>query len=160
MIYPRLLSADFEKLPLVLREFHAALGDRRATGTVAIRHEHPWLARMIGFPAAGSDIPVELHVAAGENQEVWVRWFGKSMRRSVQWADGDVLIEKAGAVRIAFRLSASEAGLRFESQTASVWGIPLPLRMDAWVRGKGASWELDVKIAHVGSYHGMVAPAS
>lgn len=159
MIYPHLLKADFGKLPLVLREFHAAAGQKRAVGTVAIRHERPWLARLVGFPAEGTDIPLRLQVDAAEDREVWTRWFGDSMRRSVQWASGDVLVEKAGPVRIGLRISASATGMRFESKSASLWGIPLPLRMDAWTRADGSSWEVEVTIAHIGSYRGRVAPA-
>lgn len=159
MIYQQLLKADFEKMPLVLREFHAAAGERYATGKVAIRHERHWLARLVGFPAEGTDIPVRLHVSAAENDEVWSRWFGNSMRRSVQWASGDVLVEKAGPVRVYFRIFADSTGMRFESKTARFWGIPLPLRMNAWARGHGSSWEVEVTIAHIGSYRGIVAPA-
>jgi hypothetical protein len=159
MIYPDLLKADFGKLPLVLREFHAVAGERRALGKVAIRHQHPWLARLVGFPEEGTDVPLRLHVAATEDREVWTRWFGDSMRRSVQWASGDLLVEKAGPVRIGLRISAGPAGMRFESRSASLWGIPLPLRMNAWTRGDGSSWEVEVTIAHIGSYRGRVAPA-
>jgi hypothetical protein len=160
VIYPSLLKADYDKLPLVLREFHAAAGERRATGKVAIRHERPWLARLVGFPAAGNDILVRLQVAATENEEVWTRWFGDSKRRTIQWAAGDFLVEKAGPVRIDFHIFADESGMRFESKSASLWGISVPLRIDAWARGAGGAWEIEVTVAHVGSYRGVMAPAS
>jgi hypothetical protein len=159
MIYPRLLKTDFCKLPQVLREFHEAAGEKRAIGTFEIRHQRPWLARLTGFPAEGTDIPVRLHVEATENEEVWTRWFGHSMRRSVQWAAGEFLVEKAGPVRIDFRIFASETGMRFESSAASLWGIPLPLRIHALARGAGSCWEIEVTIAQIGSYRGRMAPA-
>lgn len=159
MIYPRLLKADFLKMPLVLREFHGVAGERRAIGKAAVRHEHPWLARLVGFPAKGTDIPLRLHVDASEDKEIWTRWFGDSMRRSEQWASGDLLVEKAGPVRIDLSVTAGPSGMRFESRSASLWGIPLPLRMQAWTRGDGSSWEIEVTIAHIGSYRGKVAPA-
>jgi hypothetical protein len=159
MIYPHLLKEDFGKLPPVLREFHAAMGERRAIGKVAIRNQRPWLARLVGFPAEGTDIALRLHVAAAEDKEVWTRWFGDSVRRSVQWASCDLLVEKAGPVRIDFHVSADATGIRFESRSASLWGIPLPLRMHAWTRGDGLSWEVEVTIEHIGSYRGRVALA-
>ena len=159
MIYPRLLKDDFGRLPAVLRDFHAAAGERKAVGKMEIRHERPWLARLLGFPAEGADIPVRLHVAAGEEEEVWTRWFGNSMRRTVQRVGGDFLVEQAGPVRIDFHIFASETGMGFESRAASIWGIPLPLRMHAFARGAGSGWELEVTIAHIGSYRGVVAPA-
>jgi hypothetical protein len=115
--------------------------------------------RLVGFPAAGTDIPLELHVAAAEDQEIWTRWFGNSMRRSVQWASGELLFEKAGPVRIGLRVTAGPSGMRFESRSARLWGIPFPLRMIAWTRGDGSSWDVEVTIAHIGSYRGTVAPA-
>lgn len=159
MIYPQLLRADFAKLPAAMREFHAASGERRATGKVAIRHECPWLAWLVGFPAAGSDIPVRLHVSAAENEEVWTRWFGDSKRRTLQRVSGDSLVEKAGPVRIAFRISADQSGMLFQSTAASFWGISIPLRIEAWARGAGLGWELEVTVAHIGSYSGVMTPA-
>jgi hypothetical protein len=159
MIYPELLKVDFEKLPLVLREFHSAMGERWAEGSVVIRHEWPWLARLVGFPRAGANVPVRLHVVAAENEEIWIRWFGNSRRRTTQRVAGGLLVEKAGPLHVEFRIFASETGLRFESHAARLWGIPLPLRMEAWARGGDAGWEVNVRIAHIGSYRGLVAPA-
>ncbi len=160
MIYPLLLKTDFEKLPAVLKEFHAARGERRAVGTMEIRHEHPWIARLARFPAAGVNIPVRLHVVASEDEEVWTRRFGNSAFRSVQWIARDMLIEKAGPVRIDFHVFADENGMRFESRAISFWGIPLPLRSEAWARGNGSAWDIEVTIKHIGSYRGTVAPIS
>ena len=64
---------------------------------------------------------------------------------------------RAGSYRLL--VSASETGMRFESRVVRVWGIALPLRTDAWARGCGSSWEVEVTLEHVGSYRGVVAPA-
>jgi hypothetical protein len=158
VIYPLLLKSDFGKLPPALKVFHAASGERRAAGIVEIRHDHRWIARLARFPAAGVNIPVRLHVTAGEHEEIWTRWFGNSMRRSIQWISGDLLVEKAGPIRIDFHVFADETGMRFESHTVTFWGIPVPLRAAAWARGDGASWEVEVTVQHVGSYRGRIAP--
>jgi hypothetical protein len=47
--------------------------------------------------------------------------------------------------------------MRFESRAARLWGIPLPMRMEAWERGGDSSWEFEVTVAHIGSYRGVVA---
>jgi hypothetical protein len=65
-------------------------------------------------------------------------------------------MEQAGPVRIAFRLRASESGMHFESQRTKLWGLPLPLRIEASVRAMEISWEVEVTIAHVGSYRGIM----
>jgi len=152
-----LLKADFERLPQVLREFHSAPQGGRAKGRVTVRHESRW-ARLMGLPPAGDGIPVLLEVLATERKEVWVRHFGSAVRRSVQTAEGDLMVEAMGPVRIFFRLFADHEGLRFVSERACLWRIPLPLRVVAAARGQESSWEFEVTVGGVGSYRGSMEP--
>jgi len=160
MIYRALLDQDFEKLPAVLRAFHSAPGQRSAVGTMSIHRQNALLAWLIGFPPEGEQVPVKLDVLATEDQETWTRSFNGIVRSSTQWAAGGLLVEQAGPVRIAFRLHASEDGLRFESQRTEIFGIPVPLPVEARAHGGETSWEVEVKIAHVGSYRGVMIPNS
>lgn len=160
MIYRALLEDDFEKLPPALRRFHGAAGTRRATGSATVRHESALLAWLVGFPAAGDRVPLALDVSATEDEETWTRWFGGAMRRSTQRRSGGLLMETAGPLRIGFRISADEGGIRFESRQARLWGIPIPLRVEAMARGGDRSWEVEVRVAHVGWYRGAMTPAS
>ena len=64
MLYPRLLRDDFEKLPKALRLFHSAPGGGRASGTATIRHASGLLARLLGFPPSGENVPLQLEVVA------------------------------------------------------------------------------------------------
>jgi len=159
VIYPQLLRADFDRLPRPLRDFHSGTGHRMASGTVCIRHAS-FLARLLGFPPAGDNIPVKLEVFATEDREVWTRQFGNVSRRSVQWVRGGCLIESAGPVRVHFRVFLSDAGMKFESVRTGVWGIPLPLRISATVRGLESAWEIDVRITAIGSYRGVMEPVA
>jgi hypothetical protein len=158
MIYRALLEEDFEKLPPVLRVFHSAPGQRRAAGTLTIRRQSVVLAWLVGFPQEGEHVPVRLDVFATQDDETWTRSFGGAVRSSTQWASGGLLVEKAGPLRIAFRIHASADGLTFESRRAEVWGIPVPLRVEASARGGETSWEVEVTVAHVGSYRGVMTP--
>jgi hypothetical protein len=157
VLYPQLLQGDFDKLPRALREFHSRPGGGRASGAVSVRHAS-LLARLIGFPASGDRIPMQLEVVAGENEEVWIRRFGDVVRKTIQTQAGDLLLEAAGPLRMFFRVLADETGLRFECQRARLWGIPLPLRVEARARGDDAGWEFEVTVASVGSYRGAVIP--
>jgi hypothetical protein len=156
VIYPQLLKADFDKLPRALRDFHSLAGDRKAAGKVAVQRERGWFARLVGFPQAGENIPARLEVSASQNREVWIRRFGNGVLRSAQWAEGDLLVETAGPLRIYFRVTADVAGLRFESLRARLWGIPVPVRIAATARGGDSAWEFEVKFEHVGSYRGSM----
>ena len=73
-------------------------------------------------------------------------------------AEGNLLLEARGPVRIFFRIFADENGMRFQSQRASFWIIPLPLQVEARVRGDESSWEVDVTVGRIGSYHGALVP--
>lgn len=156
MIYRALLEDDFEKLPAVLRLFHSAPGQRCATGTLSITRQSAFLAWLVGFPREGEHVPVRLDVVATEDEETWTRRFGSVVRSSTQWAAGGLLMEEAGPVRIAFQVRACQGGMSFESRWARVWGIPIPMRIEVAVRGGETSWEVEVRIAHVGSYRGAM----
>jgi hypothetical protein len=159
VLYPQLLKDDFERLPRALREFHSRPGGGRASGTVAVRHVSGVLAKLVGFPASGDHIPTQLEVVSGEKEEVWIRRFGDVVRKSIQTQSGDLLLEKAGPVRVFFRLLAGDGELRFESERVLLWMIPVPLRVEARVRGGESGWEFEVTIAHVGSYRGSMLPS-
>jgi len=158
VIYRRLLKADFDKLPRVLRDFHAIAGGRHAAGTVAVRHINTALARVCGFPPEGDDIPIRLEVSASDSREVWTRRFGDTALRTVQWISGEFLVESRGPVHMYLRVLAGETGMRFQSVRARCWGLPVPLRIEATTLGRESSWEIAVTVAPLGSYHGVVTP--
>jgi hypothetical protein len=158
VLYPQLLGDDFERLPRALRDFHTRPGGDRACGVAEVRHSAGMLARLLGFPAPGESIPVQLQVIAGENEEVWVRRFGSSVRRSVQRREGALLVETAGPVRVFFRVWVAENEMRFQSERVRLWIIPRPLRIVAFARGAGEGWEFDVRIRHIGGYRGSMKP--
>jgi hypothetical protein len=159
MLYPQLLNGSFEKLPGALREFHSRPRGGKASGTVSVRHDSAVLARLVGFPPSGDNIPLQLEVVAGENSELWIRRFGGVVLQTTQRRDGNLLLEMFGPVRMFFRILADERGMRFECQRARLWGIPLPLRVEARVWGNATSWEMEVTVGGVGSYRGAMAAA-
>jgi hypothetical protein len=78
--------------------------------------------------------------------------------RTVQWREGDLLVEAAGPLRIRFRLRSGERGMRFQSESARLWFVPIPLRIEAREWGDDSSWEFEVIVAGVGSYRGRMVP--
>jgi hypothetical protein len=159
MLYPQLLDGNFGKLPGALREFHSRPGGGKASGRVSVRHASSLLARLVGFPPSGDNIPLQLEVVADENSEVWIRRFGGVELRTTQRREGELLLEMFGPVRMFFRILADERGMRFECQRARLWGIPLPLRVMASVWGDATSWEVEVTVGGVGSYRGTLVAA-
>ncbi len=158
MIYPQLLQSDYAKLPRSVRDFHAAPGNRHASGTVTVRHAGA-LARLLGFPPPGDKIPTQLDVIATEDREIWTRQFGAVRKRTTQWVNAGHLVEAAGPVRMRFRVFLAGDAMQFQLVAARFLGIPMPLRVTASVRGAGdTSWEFEVNIAWVGSYRGIMEP--
>jgi hypothetical protein len=159
MIYRALLEDDFDKLPAALRVFHSAPGRRAAAGNLSIRRQNALLAWLVGFPQEGEHVPVRLDVMATEDEEIWTRRFAGVIRSSTQTRLGGLLLEQAGPLRIAFQIRTCAGGMTFKSRWARVWRIPIPLRVEAAVRGGDISWEVEVEIAHVGSYRGAMTPS-
>ena len=114
----------------------------------------------MGFPPAGEALPLRLEVIAGRSQEAWMRRLGSSVLRTIQWREGDLLVESFGPVRVFFRVSADPSGMRFSSQRARLWGIPMPVRVEAESCGNGSSWEFSVDVKGVGSYRGLATPST
>jgi hypothetical protein len=158
VLYPLLLERDFDKLPRVLREFHSTPGGSRAKGTAVVRHDCI-CARVLGFPPAGDNIALSLVVTAGDERETWIRNFGGTVLSTLQWQEGRFLIEAMGPVQIAFRIQADETGMRFFSERARLWKIPIPLHVSARVHGGESSWEFEVKVDYIGSYRGAMTPS-
>jgi hypothetical protein len=159
VLYRQLLKSDFERLPPALREFHSRPGGGRASGTVSVRHISGLLAWLAGFPASGDNIPAQLEVVSGDNEEVWIRSFGGAVRKSIQRLSGDLLLEIAGPVRVFFRVRVDDRGMRFESQRVLLWMIPMPVRVRARAGGGESAWDFEVEIARVGSYRGCMTPS-
>ena len=140
-------------MPKALRDFHQAPGGGRAEGVVTIRHAGI-LARLAGLPGAGDSVPMRLEVKEKEHSEVWIRHFGTAVRRSIQWSRGHLLIESAGPLRVSFRITGDESGMRFQSISARLWGIPVPLRINATERGTESAWTFEVTVRGIGGYRG------
>ena len=170
-LYRRLLGPDFDRLPPVLRHFHDTADEARGEGVVDVRvAPRPWgraLARALGLPRPGDNVPVTVRVRAIEDREIWDRTFGRDRLRSVQWTQGGRLLERVGALTFGFDVSADETGMRFRFASLAAFGIRVPHRLsiqvDADVAGFATGWHVHVVIRAPGSqvvtsYEGRIEP--
>jgi hypothetical protein len=170
-LYQRLLGASFERLPPVLRRFHAQ-GGGEAECTFAVgRHAgplHGLVARAAGLPAVTPSARVVLHVRVDGEREFWTRVFPDRSLRTAQWLEQGRLIEQAGPLQVSFDVAADESGMRIISRGCRVFGVPLPRAfapaVTAMVHGAANGWEVEVMIAlpllgTIGAYSGTVVPA-
>ncbi len=144
---PAALAPPVEKLHLV---------SARAEGIFRVRRGQGLLARLVGWvlrlPEAREQTPIELSVERGPRDERWNRRFGERPLRSIQWREGDLLIEEMNLVQCCFRLRVGEGGaLHFEQVGAKVggrgWGVPLPGFLWPRVEGRAAGVGDEVEVA-------------
>jgi hypothetical protein len=154
-LYQRILGSDFAKLPTGLQRFHGAAGAARGAGIATVRSGsgvlHRLLARLMGLPRPGENIPIELAVTLDGDREIWWRSFGGRPFTTVQWQNGTLLAERSGPALFYFTLGADAAGLRFEHRGSRIFGVPIPLalspRVEADAIASGDGWDLRVTIA-------------
>jgi hypothetical protein len=170
-LYQRLLGAEFEALPPVLRRFHSLPDGGRAAGSVVVHNGKGLLrhsaARLLKMPRAGTDVPVQLQVVPQGDSEVWIRHFGSQCIVTRQWQAGDFLVEQAGPLQFVFRVSATQKGLLFAFQYNSLCGVRLPthtsLGVAATATGRPDHWNIHVTmqaplLGAVTTYSGDIYP--
>jgi hypothetical protein len=170
-LYRRILRERFEMLPEVLRRFHDTPGGGRARGTLQVERTagrlRSVLSSLLGLPEAARDVPVRLEVAVDGNCERWVRHLQGRRLETVQWAEGDLLMERYGTVVFSSALVAEGSCLRYEFRRAWVAGIRLPQWFTPCVDGRvdagDTGWRVAVRVAAplVGElvhYEGWVEP--
>ena len=132
-LYRRLLGPAFDTLPPTLRQFHDVETEWRGHARFRITRGRGWLrdlaARAGRLPPAGEDVPLRLRLVAEGERERWIRHFGGHKLESVQWAEGGLLVESFGALRLGFRLVVEPPALRLEPARAWLLGLPWPLAL-------------------------------
>jgi Domain of unknown function (DUF4166) len=170
-LYRRILGARFDALPEVLRRFHDTPGGGRARGTLQVeRAAGPLrnaLASLLRLPEAGTDVSIRLEVEVEGDRERWVRHLQGRRLETVQWAQGDLLIESYGPTAFSSALVVEGSCLRYEFRRAWVIGILLPRRLAPLVDGRAdagdGGWRVAVRVAapilgELVHYEGWVEP--
>jgi hypothetical protein len=117
-LYQRLLGPQFDLLPRVLRQFHSRPDGGLAQGSVAVQRGSGFvrhtMATALRLPTAGTLIPLRLQVIPQADGEHWIRHFGDQCLETRQWCERGLLIEKAGPLLFAFKVTATMTSLSFE----------------------------------------------
>ena len=138
-LYRRVLGARFDELPDVLKRFHDGTAGARPTGRFGScvgrgRSGISWRT-LLRLPRAGESVPIRLEVVVEGDRERWVRHFPGRRTKTVQWADGNLLMERFGLTSFSSALVVQGSRLRYEFRRAWFAGIPLPLWISPYVDG-------------------------
>jgi len=153
-LYRRVLGPRFDLLPEVLKRFHGAAAGGRARGTMrvvrgegAVRNS---LAELLRMPRAGENVPIRLEVVVDGERERWLRYFPGRCVSTVQWAAGNLLMERFGFGSFSCALVVQGSRVRYEFLRAWFAGIPLPLwlmpHVESYVDADETGWHVVVHI--------------
>lgn len=169
-LYRRVMGEEFELLPPLLKRFHDGTTGSRGGGRFRVVREGDAIgaiiASLLRLPRPGDAIETTLAVHVEGDRERWVRCFGQQTMETTQWRSGDLLIERAGPLHLAFQLHGSPETMRFEWKHTVLLGLRLPrflsIRVDGLVRcADERCWSVDVEIAVplvgvITRYHGTL----
>ncbi|TPJ46117.1 SDR family oxidoreductase [Mesorhizobium sp. B2-7-1] len=173
-LYPDLLGDAWTDLPAEIRAMHegAAMADGRASVERGGGMLSRLAARLIGFPSAGTDIPVKVRFDIGADGETWTRTFGAHRFSSRQFPGSGrserLLCERFGPLTFAMALVVDENRLRLALRRWSFLGLPLPMwlcpRSNAYETVEDGRFRFHVEISHPAAglivrYRGWLVPS-
>jgi hypothetical protein len=134
-LYQRILGDAWHRLPAPVREMHHCLGPKMVKGQADVLRGRYLLARLIasvvGFPAAGRQVPVQVVFTPGARGESWTRTFAgrsfTSFQSEGRGTHAHLLRERFGPLTFDLALVVEGAKLRLVVRHWSLWGLPLPL---------------------------------
>jgi hypothetical protein len=170
-LYRRVLGTRFDELPEVLKRFHDAGTGGRARGTFRVVRGNGFVrnavAGLLRFPRAGERVPIVLEIVVDGDRELWLRHFPGRCTRTVQWADGDLLMERFGLSSFSSALVVRGSRVCYEFRRAWFAGVPLPIWLSPYVVGyvdaSDTGWRVVVHLfapclGEIIHYEGWVEP--
>lgn len=174
-LYRRILGEAFATLPEPVRTMHDLSGDKRVAGRAEVERGTGLPARLIaaliGFPAAGRDVPVEVTFRVRDGIETWRRRFAgrafSSTQRAGRGRSEGLLEERFGPVRVGLALVLEGDRLRLVVRRWSLLGLPMPRALapggEAWETAAEGRFRFHVEIRHpwaglIVRYRGWLAP--
>ncbi len=129
-LYAQVLGSDFERLPPLVRRFHALSGHTQLDGWVTVAAPAGFWARglawCLGAPQQAASGALRFELLASPMAETWIRHFpGRTMRSDMRVVNGR-LQERLGAVQLTFELQATPAQLSMQLVQLRCLGLPCP----------------------------------
>ena len=176
-VHQRVLGEAWRLLPDPIRIMHDCRDELRAAGVAQIDRGTGLLSRLvatlIGFPAAGNDVPVTVTFRRNNEREIWTRRFGAKSFSSVQspgrGRSQRLLSERFGPLTFDMALVINDARRRMDLivRRMQLLGLPLPAcflpRAVAYETADDGRFNFHVEIAHplcglIVRYRGWLEP--
>jgi hypothetical protein len=132
-LFARVLGSTFATLPDAIQNAHHVDDVLVLEGRASVEGAKTLLARaiarLIGFPRGGHDIPVSVTMRAVGGGEEWIRVFGRArFRTRLTSVDGFPrrLIERFGPCTFSLRLTARPDRLDYAVTSGRIGFVPLP----------------------------------
>jgi hypothetical protein len=133
-LFAKILGSVWERLPPAVCALHGARDGAVFEGRGSVERGRGLLARlmaaMVGFPKAGTDVPVRVHFAIRDGREIWTRTFAGAQFSSVL-SEGcgkyeRLVCERFGPIAFGIGLKLEAGRLWYVLRRWSVFGIPMP----------------------------------
>ena len=137
-LYRRVLGTAFDVLPARVRQLHDVAGVRVWVGRASVERGKSLPSRIAavlsGLPPEDPDQLLSVTFEPFGTTEIWLRQFGSSQFRSVQYERGGFLRERVGPTTFVFTTIAAAEGLALRLDGFRVLGVPLPRLLHPAVR--------------------------
>lgn len=160
-LYQRVLGAAWNGLPPQIKAMHDVAGAAAARGMAQVaRGRNPMarlVANIIGFPKAGTEIPVEVDFTVRDGAEIWTRRFAGRPFFSIQsqgkGREERLLVERFGPMDFAMALVPEADGrLRLVLRSWRFLGVPMPMalcpRSESYETVQDGRFHFHVRISH------------
>ncbi|HWS87361.1 MAG TPA: DUF4166 domain-containing protein [Pyrinomonadaceae bacterium] len=142
-LYERLVGEGWDVLDEPVRRLHLR---SRGAGVFAVRRGTRRLARVVarlmGLPEGGEEVPLRLSVEPHGGGERWRRNFAGSEFVTEQGEhEGGLMAERNGPFEILFRLTAEGGALLYDSEGAFLRVRSLRVRLPRLLAPRVAAWE-------------------
>jgi len=172
-LYPAHIGNAFETLPAEVQAMHrtCSMAEGRARVTRGQGFLAERVAKAMGFPQAGTEVPLRVSFERHGGREIWTRRFGNhefsSEHSAGRGRDKGLVCERFGPLSFAMAVVVEDNKLRLVLRRWSAFGLPMPMalcpRAEAFEHGEDGCFRFDVSISHpltglIVRYEGWLKP--
>lgn len=176
-LYRRILGDAYATMPQPWQAMHDLDNELVVEGVAKIARGNGLLSRLVaravGFPSAGNDVPVRVTFQMRDGREYWLRNFAGHEFMTVQeegrGRDERLLCERFGPLKFAMALVIEDGRMHLVVRGCTAFGLPFPRalapRINAFEYVEDGRFHFNVAIAHpltgpIVTYRGWLMPVN